>query len=100
MGEVETLVGCDVAVHLEHHHCERSTGLHVADDELGDDVQSDLDVCCCLDDADWEVEKERDQECDYECPPCQVGIPDKTGDETKSKHGHESSSIPGCKVSF
>ena len=53
LSEVEALVCCNVAVHLEHHHGERASRLHVADDELGDDVQTDLYVGCGLDDTNW-----------------------------------------------
>ena len=34
LGEVETLGHGDVAIRLEQHHCDRSTGLDVAGDEL------------------------------------------------------------------
>lgn len=58
LSEVKTLITCDVAVHLEHHHCQGAPGLHISNDELGNDVQSKLDVCGCLDNADREVEED------------------------------------------
>ena len=58
LSEVEALVCCDVAVHLEHHHGERPSGLHVTNDEFGNDVEANLHVRCGLDDPDREVEKE------------------------------------------
>lgn len=49
LAEVQRLSHDDVAVSLEHHHGNRVTGLQIADDELGEYVQPELNVRQTLD---------------------------------------------------
>ena len=94
LSEEQSLIGGDVAVHLEHHHGQRTTRLHVTDDKFGNDVQSNLYISCGLDDTDRKIEEQRDKQSHYECPPGQVSLPHEAGHETKRKHDEKADGIP------
>ena len=68
-GEGKSLGHGNVAVRLEQHHGEGPAGLHVADDELGDDVEAELHVGNGLDHADGDGEDSGDYEGDDQRPP-------------------------------
>ena len=52
LAEVQSLCHNDVAEGLEHHHGNGVSRLDIADDELGEDVETELNVGESLDDAD------------------------------------------------
>lgn len=93
-GEGERLRHGDVAVRLEHHHREGPPGLHVPDDELGDDVEAQLDVGDGLDHADGDAEDAGDDQGDDERPPGEVGVPRKGGGEREAEHDEEGDGVP------
>jgi len=64
--EVKRLGHADVAVALEDHHGDWAAGKHVTDDELGDDIQTDLPVGNGLDHADGNEEDDWDDHTDDE----------------------------------
>lgn len=47
------LVHGNVAVSLEEHHSYWSSGLHIANNVLSEDIQSEMDISCGIDDSDW-----------------------------------------------
>ncbi len=64
-----SLVHGDVPICFEEHHCERTAGLHIADDVFSKDVEAEVDVSRCVDDTDRERPKYGDDKADNESPP-------------------------------
>ncbi|KFX87945.1 hypothetical protein V490_07934, partial [Pseudogymnoascus sp. VKM F-3557] len=74
LGEEETLIHRGIAVGLEQHHRDGAAGEHKADNELGDDVETDLEVGHSLQDADGNHEDEWQKHGNYQAPNRQAGI--------------------------
>lgn len=72
LGKVHPLVHADVAVGLEQHHGHRTTGLHVSNDELGNDVQADINVGRRLDNTQRQPPHNGNDKRDEKGPPAQV----------------------------
>ena len=99
-GEGEGLRHGDVAVRLEEHHGDGAAGLHVADDEFGDDVEAELDVGNGLDHANGDHEDEGDEEGDEEGPPGEVGVVGEDGGEGDAEDAEEGEAVPPCGYFF
>lgn len=84
--ELESLEHRNVAPGLKHHHCNRTSRERVADDELSDDIETDLLVGDSLDHADRDNENEGDYERQDECPDRELRRPDFDGYDTEDEH--------------
>lgn len=84
--ELESLEHRDVAPGLEHHHCNRTSRERVADDELSDDIETDLLVGDSLDHTDGDNENEGDYKRQDERPDRELCRPDFDGYDTEDEH--------------
>jgi len=92
--EIQGLGHGDVTVTLEHHHGQWATWKHVSDNELGDDVKTNLPVGDGLDHTDRDEEDNWDQHADDECPPCHVSIPVETDNQGQGEEDNVKSEVP------
>lgn len=83
---------------LESHEGERETGLHIREDELGEDVEADLDICDSLDHANWYHPHNGDENSDDVRPPGKVSWITKNYTEAQNEHNKEHNAEPpfGC----
>jgi hypothetical protein len=44
LDEGQSLIHCDIAIGFEHHHRSWLARLHIANDELGQDIQTNLNI--------------------------------------------------------
>lgn len=93
-GKGQGLGHCDVSPSLEHHHGDGAAREGITDDELSDDVETDLLVSNGLDHADRDNIDERDNQGKDEVLNGEFGFPNLDGDNTKREHGQEDCSVP------
>lgn len=86
-GESQGLGHGDVAERLEQHHCEWAARHPVADNQLGDDIESNLLVRDSLNHTDWNGVDKRNQEGDDKGVDGELGIPNFKGDDREREHG-------------
>ena len=86
--EGQSLRHGDVAVGLEQHHGQWATGQPVTDDQLSDDVETDLLVGDSLNHADRDSVDEGDEEGDDEGIYRELGLPNQDGHNGEGEHCH------------
>lgn len=85
--EEQSLVHGNVTICLEQHHGHRASRLHVTNDELGNDVKTDLDVGCGLHNTARDEPKATNDQRDEESPPREMsGV---ANDNTKRHSDHD-----------
>ena len=92
--ERQSLSHCNVAVGLEQHHGKWLSGLHVTDDEFGDDIETKLDVRNGLDHTNGNGEHEGDHESNDERPPGKMSIIGKCAGKRERENAEESNAEP------
>lgn len=90
----EAVVGHHVAPGLEEHHGDGAAGQHVAEDHLGDDVETGLLVGDGLDHADGDEEEEADEDTDDESPPGEMRWPDEGRNHAESEANDKDAKEP------
>lgn len=79
---------------FEHHHGDWASGKHVSDDQLGDDVQSNLLIGNGLDHTNGNGVDKGDDQSDDKCPDGELSGPYFDGDDTKDEHTQEDNHVP------
>lgn len=92
--EEQSLVHGNVTICLEQHHGHGAARLHVSDDELGDDVKSDLNVGRGLHNTTRDEPETADDQGHEESPPREMSRVAKDNTEGHSNHGKSDSAIP------
>lgn len=92
--ELKCLVHRDVSPSLEQHHGERTAGYGVADNQFGDDIETDLLVGDRLDHTNGNDITEGDQKGQHETPDRELGWPNLDDDDSKYEHDHENTHVP------
>ena len=86
--EGEGLSHSDVTPRLEHHHGDRAAGEAITNDELGDNVQTNLLVGDGLDHADGNDIEEGDDESEDEPLDRELSLPTFNDGDTECEHAH------------
>ena len=89
-----SLIHGDVAVCFEQHHGYWSPRLHVANNVLSEDVQSEMDISCGIDDSYWDSPDKGNKEPDYKRPPRKMCWPGAYSCETHGYHDNKECTIP------
>lgn len=92
--EIKSLRHGDVTIGLEHHHGQWATWKHVTNDELSNDVETDLPVGDRLNHSNWNEEDNWNQHADDECPPCHVSLPVQASGHSQCEQDDVESEVP------
>lgn len=90
----KSLSHCNVSISLEQHHGIWSSGQHVSDEELGENVETKLDVCNGLDHANGNHPDCGNDNRKYQSPPSHFCRPDVDDDKREGKAGQENAHKP------
>ena len=92
--EVHALGHANIAVGLEQHHRHWTTGLHVTDDKLGNNIQTDINVGRGLDNAERNKPDDGDDEGNEERPPAQMRWVTLSDAQPDANHDQSDSTVP------
>lgn len=89
LSKVQGLGHGNIAIILEHHHGKGPTRHHVTNDELGKNVETELDVGDGLNDANGDKPYDRKQQTDNESPGRKASVPASNHAKGDGNHADE-----------